>query len=103
MRSHATHCARLFGVVGMSSSLRGAECNAGSEPQSVSVAKQATPQLLAPSQPQPDEAVVAARRRQRRRTRCLPSRRRPCPCKIDATIPQPMTHPMTDADGELRG
>ena len=59
MRSHATHCARLFRRCRVNHPLRGADGNSG-EPQSVSVAKKPTPQLLAPSQPQPDEAVAAA-------------------------------------------
>ena len=59
MRSHALIALASLGVVALTIPCAAQTAIPG-EPQSVSVAKKPTPQLLAPSQPQPDEAVAAA-------------------------------------------
>ena len=59
MRSHALIALASFGVVALTVPCAAQTAIPG-EPQSVSVAKQSAPQLLAPSQPQPDEAVAPA-------------------------------------------
>ena len=78
MRSHALIALASLGVIALTIPCAAQTAIPG-EPQSVSVAKKPTPQLLAPSQPQPDEAVAAAIQpaTARRRRRCLPSRRPP--------------------------
>ena len=59
MRSHALIALASLGVIALTIPCAAQTAIPG-EPQSVSVAKKPTPQLLAPSQPQPDEAVAAA-------------------------------------------
>jgi hypothetical protein len=59
MRSHALIALAALGVVVLTMPCAAQTAIPG-EPQSVSVAKKPTPQLLAPSQPQPDEAPAAA-------------------------------------------
>jgi len=59
MRGHALTALAFLGVVALTIPCAAQTAIPG-EPQSVSVAKKPTPQLLAPSQPQPDEAVAAA-------------------------------------------
>jgi hypothetical protein len=59
MRSHALIALAALGVVALTMPCAAQTAIPG-EPQSVSVAKKPTPQLLAPSQPQPDEAPAAA-------------------------------------------
>jgi len=59
MRGHALTALASLGVVALTIPCAAQTAIPG-EPQSVSVAKKPTPQLLAPSQPQPDEAVAAA-------------------------------------------
>jgi len=59
MRSHALIALASLGVVALTIPCAAQTAIPG-EPPSVSVAKKPTPQLLAPSQPQPDEAVAAA-------------------------------------------
>jgi hypothetical protein len=59
MRRHAFIALASLGVVALTIPCAAQTAIPG-EPQSVSVAKKPTPQLLAPSQPQPDEAVAAA-------------------------------------------
>ena len=59
MRSHALTALASLGVVALTIPCAAQTAIPG-EPPSVSVAKKPTPQLLAPSQPQPDEAVAAA-------------------------------------------
>ena len=59
MRSHAFIALASLGVVALTAPCA-AETAIPGEPQSVSVAKKSAPQLLAPSQPQPDEAVAPA-------------------------------------------
>ena len=57
MRSHALIALASLGVVALIVPCAAQTAIPG-EPQSVSVAKKSVPQLLAPSQPQPDEAVA---------------------------------------------
>ena len=59
MRGHALTALASLGVVALTIPCAAQTAIPG-EPPSVSVAKKPTPQLLAPSQPQPDEAVAAA-------------------------------------------
>src|SRR6185437_3140316 len=59
MRSHALIALASLGVVALTIPCAAQTAIPG-EPQSVSVAKQSAPQLLAPSQPQQDEAVAPA-------------------------------------------
>ena len=59
MRSHALIALASLGVVALTVPCAAQTAIPG-EPQSVSVAKKSAPQLLAPSQPQPDEAVAPA-------------------------------------------
>ena len=59
MRSHALIALASLGVVALTIPCAAQTAIPG-EPQSVSVAKKSAPQLLAPSQPQPDEAVAPA-------------------------------------------
>ena len=59
MRGHALTALASLGVVALTIPCAAQTAIPG-EPPSVSMAKKPTPQLLAPSQPQPDEAVAAA-------------------------------------------
>jgi len=59
MRGHALTALASLGVVALTIPCAAQTAIPG-EPPSVSVAMKPTPQLLAPSQPQPDEAVAAA-------------------------------------------
>ena len=99
MRSLAI-LALAFGVIaGVSSPCAAQSATAGSQPHSVSVAKQATPERLAP--PQAEVAVAAP-------TPAAPPAPHPAaapvtvPVQVYATIPQPMTHPMTTTPIELQ-
>lgn len=95
MRSLAI-LALVFGVLaGVSSPCAAQSETAGSQPHSVSVAKQAAPERLAP--PQADVAVAAP-------TPAPHPAAAPMtvPVQVYATIPQPMTHPMTTTPIELQ-
>jgi len=60
MRSHALIALACFGVLGLTVPCAAQTAVPGAESQSVSVAKKSAPQLLAPSEPQPDEAALPA-------------------------------------------
>ena len=99
MRSLAI-LALAFGVIaGVSSPCAAQSATAGSQPHSVSIAKQATPERLAP--PQAEAAVAAP-------TPAAPPAPHPAaapvtvPVQVYATIPQPLTHPMTTTPIELQ-
>jgi hypothetical protein len=99
MRSLAILALALGVTAGVSSPCAAQSEMAGSQPHSVSVAKQAAPERLAP--PQADVAVAAP-------TPAAPPAPHPAaapvtvPVQVYATIPQPMTHPMTTTPIELQ-
>ena len=95
MRSLAILALALGVIAGESAPCAAQSETAGSQPHSVSVAKQVAPERLAP--PQADVATPAA-----------PLAPHPVaapatvPVQVYATIPQPMTHPMTTTPIELQ-
>ncbi|HET9574024.1 MAG TPA: hypothetical protein VFP29_09920, partial [Methyloceanibacter sp.] len=95
MRSLAILALVLGVLAGVSSPCAAQSETAGSQPHSVSVAKQAAPERLAP--PQADVAVAAP-------TPAPHPAAAPVtvPVQVYATIPQPMTHPMTTTPIELQ-
>ena len=99
MRSLAILALALGVTAGVSGLCAAQSEMAGSQPHSVSVAKQAAPERLAP--PQADVAVAAP-------TPAAPLAPHPAaapvtvPVQVYATIPQPMTHPMTTTPIELQ-
>ncbi len=99
MRSLAILALVLGVIAGVSSPCAAQSETAGSQPHSVSVAKQTAPERLAP--PQADVAVAAP-------TPAAPPAPHPAaapvtvPVHVYATIPQPMTHPMTTTPIELQ-
>src|SRR5690349_4264133 len=97
MRSLAILALALGVTAGVSSPCAAQSEMAGSQPHSVSVAKQAAPERLAP--PQADVAVAAP-------TPAAPPAPHPAAAPVTVPvqvyIPQPMTHPMTTTPIELQ-
>jgi hypothetical protein len=98
MRSLAI-LALAFGVLAGVSPCAAQSGTAGSQPQTSSIAKQAAPERLAPPQAEVAATTPAPVTPPAPHPAATPA---PVPVQVYATIPQPMTHPMTTTPIELQ-